>query len=94
MEIFRDMNQFKVLCLLLSFFVVEATNSLLYGFPELEWANPGYIRVATDFPDNKIIYHPSERHLATDEDSLQVTLSWVEQFMPGFEPTSHFKALV
>ena len=69
---------------------ITATNSLLYGFPELEWANPGYIRVATDFPDHQIIYDPNERHLAPSEASLQVASSWVEQFMPGLDPTPYF----
>jgi sarcosine oxidase/L-pipecolate oxidase len=67
-----------------------ATNSLLYGFPEVEWANPGYIRVATDFPDYEIIYDPKDRHLAPSEESLQVASSWVEQFMPGLDPTPYF----
>ncbi|KZN55470.1 FAD-dependent oxidoreductase [Pseudoalteromonas luteoviolacea] len=65
----------------------SATNSLLYGFPELNWANPGYVRVATDFPDYKIIYDPSERRLAPSEKSLDIASSWVEQFMPGLDPT-------
>ncbi|KZN61971.1 hypothetical protein N473_20730 [Pseudoalteromonas luteoviolacea CPMOR-1] len=65
----------------------SATNSLLYGFPELDWANPGYVRVATDFPDYKIIYDPSERQLAPSEKSLDIASSWVKQFMPGLDPT-------
>lgn len=69
---------------------ISATNSLLYGFPEVDWAHPGYIRVATDFPDFSIITHPSERHLAPSEESLAVASSWVEQFMPGLDPTPHF----
>ncbi|AOT08308.1 FAD-dependent oxidoreductase [Pseudoalteromonas luteoviolacea] len=65
----------------------SATNSLLYGFPELDWANPGFVRVATDFPDYKIIYDPSERQLAPSAKSLDIASSWVEQFMPGLDPT-------
>ena len=67
-----------------------ATNTLLYGFPEVEWANPGYIRVATDFPDFSIISDPNQRHLAPSEDSLAIASSWVEQFMPGLDPTPYF----
>ncbi|NMM41805.1 NAD(P)/FAD-dependent oxidoreductase [Pseudoalteromonas arctica] len=67
-----------------------ATNSLLCGFPELEWANPGYIRVATNFPEDAIIYDPNDRQLAPSKQSLAVASSWVEQFMPGLEPTPYF----
>ena len=69
---------------------ITATNSLLYGFPEVDWANPGYIRVATDFPDFSIIQNPSERHLAPSEESLAVASSWVQQFMPGLDTTPYF----
>lgn len=69
---------------------ITATTALLYGFPELDWANPGYVRVATDFPDHKIICDPNERHLAPSEQSLKVASSWVKQFMPGLDPTPYF----
>ena len=69
---------------------ITATNSLLYGFPEVDWANPGYIRVATDFPDHTIISDPKQRHLAPSADSLAVASSWVSQFMPGLDTTPYF----
>lgn len=67
-----------------------ATNTLLYGFPEVDWAYPGYIRVATDFYDYNIIYNPDDRHVAPSPESLEVASSWVSQFMPGLDPTPYF----
>jgi len=66
-----------------------ARNTLLYGFPEVDWASPGFIRVATDFPDFNILTDPKQRHIAPSTHSLDIASSWVEQFMPGLDPTPH-----
>ena len=34
--------------------------SLFYGFPEVDWSYPGYIRVAPDIPD-RILKDPGKR---------------------------------
>ena len=63
--------------------------SLFYGFPEVDWAFPGYIRVAPDIPD-RILTDPSERSRAPSEKSLALTAAWVRDHMVGLDPTPHF----
>ncbi|WP_271711653.1 FAD-dependent oxidoreductase [Marinigracilibium pacificum] len=58
--------------------------SLFYGFPEEDWANPGYIRVAPDIPD-KIIEDPSERSPFPSEKSLGYNEAWVRNHMVGLD---------
>lgn len=65
--------------------------SLFYGFPEVDWANPGYIRVAPDIPD-RIIKDPSERTNVPSKQSLAYNEKWVKDHMVGLEPTSEFTA--
>ncbi len=60
-------------------------STLFYGFPEVDWSNPGYIRVAPDFPD-KIIVNPSERSPTPSPKSLGLTSQWVAKHMSGLEP--------
>ncbi|MEM7369065.1 MAG: FAD-dependent oxidoreductase [Bacteroidota bacterium] len=63
--------------------------SLFYGFPEVEWANPGYIRVAPDIPD-RIIHSPDERSFIPSETSLKLNTDWVREHMVGLEPEAEF----
>ena len=65
--------------------------SLFYGFPEVDWAHPGYIRVAPDIPD-RIIKDPSERTNVPSKKSLAYNEKWVKDHMVGLEPKSEFTA--
>jgi monomeric sarcosine oxidase len=64
-------------------------SSLFYGFPEVDWANPGYIRVAPDIPD-QIIKDPSQRSGIPSEKSLKLNSDWVKDHMVGLEDTPEF----
>ena len=63
--------------------------SLFYGFPEVDWANPGYIRVAPDIPD-RIIKDPAQRDPNPSKKSLQLNEDWVRNHMKGLRPKSEF----
>jgi glycine/D-amino acid oxidase-like deaminating enzyme/monoamine oxidase len=63
------------------------TTSLFYGFPEVDWDNPGYFRVAPDIPD-KILKDPSERNRRPSAKSLKLNSDWVKDHMVGIDPTS------
>ena len=53
------------------------STSLFYGFPEVQWAHPGYIRVAPDIPDS-ILSDPSQRSGKPSGKSLALNSEWVE----------------
>ncbi|WP_281987677.1 FAD-dependent oxidoreductase [Aquimarina aggregata] len=63
--------------------------SLFYGFPEVNWANPGYIRVAPDIPD-AILKDPSQRSGKPSEKSLQLNSNWVKEHMIGLNDQAEF----
>ncbi|CAL2104290.1 protein of unknown function [Tenacibaculum sp. 190130A14a] len=63
--------------------------SLFYGFPEEDWANPGYIRVAPDIPD-RVIKDPSGRTGIPSEKSLQLNSDWVKDHMVGLNDEPEF----
>jgi glycine/D-amino acid oxidase-like deaminating enzyme len=63
--------------------------SLFYGFPEVEWAHPGYIRVAPDIPD-RIISDPSQRSRTPSPKSLALNSEWVRNHMDGLDDTPQF----
>ncbi|MBR9920897.1 MAG: FAD-dependent oxidoreductase [Bacteroidetes bacterium] len=65
--------------------------SLFYGFPEVDWAHPGYIRVAPDIPD-RIIQDPSQRSPYPSKKSLGFNETWVKDHMVGLDPSSEFTA--
>ncbi len=65
--------------------------SLFYGFPEVDWSHPGYIRVAPDIPD-RIIKDPSQRTGVPSEKSLGYNEAWVRDHMIGLDTTSQFTA--
>lgn len=64
--------------------------ALFYGFPEVDWSHPGYLRVATDFADHGIIYDPAERSPAPSPTSLSLDSQWVEQHMVGLDAAPRF----
>jgi sarcosine oxidase/L-pipecolate oxidase len=66
-------------------------SALFYGFPEVDWSNRGYIRVATDFPD-RILTDPSERTFIPSKESLSIDAKWVEEHMDGLSPKPCFTA--
>lgn len=63
--------------------------NLFYGFPEVDWAHPGYIRVASDIPD-RIIHDPADRSPAPSPKSLALTKAFVGDHMTGLEPSADF----
>ena len=63
--------------------------SLFYGFPEVDWAHPGYIRVAPDIPD-RIIQDPAERSPYPSERSLTYNSTWVRDHMVGLDSRHEF----
>ena len=63
--------------------------SLFYGFPEVDWANPGYIRVAPDIPD-RILRDPADRKGIPSKKSLKLNSDWVKDHMEGLDPESEF----
>lgn len=65
--------------------------NLFYGFPEVDWSHPGYVRVAPDIPD-RVIQDPSERTGVPSQRSLGLNARWVKDHMVGLEPVSEFTA--
>ncbi|WP_343329835.1 FAD-dependent oxidoreductase [Polaribacter staleyi] len=63
--------------------------SLFYGFPEVDWAHPGYVRVAPDIPD-AILQDPSQRSRIPSQKSLELNEAWVRDHMVGLAPKSEF----
>ncbi|MFZ6657083.1 FAD-dependent oxidoreductase [Undibacterium sp. TJN19] len=60
-----------------------------YGFPEVSWNYPGYIRVASDFvmaPLNS----PSQRTLVPNPQELAYTAEWVKNHMTGLDPIPQY----
>ena len=60
-----------------------------YGFPEVEWNNPGYVRVASDFV-MKPLASPNDRTSTPNPQELAFTAAWVKEHMPGLEPVPAF----
>ncbi|WP_281557153.1 FAD-dependent oxidoreductase [Thalassomonas sp. RHCl1] len=76
-----------------SWFVFQepVESAQFYGFPEVDWSNPGYIRVATDFPDDGIILtDPDDRPSEPSEQSLQLDSQWVREHMTGLSDAPYF----
>lgn len=65
-------------------FQEDANTSVFYGFNEVDWSHPGYVRVAPAIPD-RIIDHPSERTGIPSDISLGYNTDWVKAHMPGLE---------
>lgn len=68
----------------------EAENgNQFYGFPEVSWDRPGYIRVAPDFVINPLA-EPSQRSLIPNAQVLAYTSQWVKDHMTGLDPEPLF----
>ncbi len=60
-----------------------------YGFPEVGWDHPGYIRVASDFVLNPLT-SPEQRTSIPNPQELAYTAAWVRLHMPGLHPEPEF----
>jgi glycine/D-amino acid oxidase-like deaminating enzyme len=60
-----------------------------YGFPEVSWDHPGYVRVASDFVV-KPLDDPCRRTPVPDPEELAYTAAWVRDHMTGLDPTPRF----
>jgi len=60
-----------------------------YGFPEVDWNYPGYVRVASDFV-MKPLDSPEQRTLVPNPKELAFTAEWVKNHMTGLEPVPEF----
>lgn len=60
-----------------------------YGFPEVSWNYPGYIRVASDFVIHPLD-NPGQRTLVPNPQELAYTAAWVKDHMTGLDPTPHY----
>lgn len=60
-----------------------------YGFPEVDWSYPGYIRCAPDFAD-KVILSPEQRPATPDPKNLTLTAEFVANNMSGLDPAPQF----
>jgi glycine/D-amino acid oxidase-like deaminating enzyme len=68
---------------------VGANGNEFYGFPEVSWNYPGYIRVASDFVMQPLD-SPEQRTLVPNPEELGYTAAWVRDHMTGLDPTPHF----
>jgi glycine/D-amino acid oxidase-like deaminating enzyme len=64
-------------------------DNLFYGFPNVVWDNPDYIRVAPDFVMNPLS-NPDQRTHVPNPQELAYTIQWVQDHMTGLEPVPHF----
>ncbi|WP_348655508.1 FAD-dependent oxidoreductase [uncultured Roseivirga sp.] len=68
----------------------EGTNgNQFYGFPEVYWDNPEYIRVAPDFVMHPLD-DPSQRTFIPNPQELAYTSQWVKDHMTGLAPEPLF----
>ncbi len=68
---------------------LEANGNEFYGFPEVSWDHPGYIRVASDFVIQPLT-SPEQRTFVPNPEELAFTAAWVKDHMTGLEPVPHF----
>ncbi|HLJ26789.1 MAG TPA: FAD-dependent oxidoreductase [Candidatus Angelobacter sp.] len=68
---------------------VGQNGNQFYGFPEVSWNYPGYIRVASDFVIEPLA-SPSERTFVPNPEELAFTAQWVRDHMTGLEPVPEF----
>jgi len=62
-----------------------------YGFPEVEWNYPGYIRVAPDFVMTPLS-DPNQASFVPNAEELAYTSEWVRKHMTGLDPTPLYKS--
>ncbi|HYJ06030.1 MAG TPA: FAD-dependent oxidoreductase [Chthoniobacterales bacterium] len=60
-----------------------------YGFPEVAWDRPGYIRVASDFVIQPLT-SPAQRTSVPNPKELAYTATWVKDHMTGLQPVPEF----
>jgi glycine/D-amino acid oxidase-like deaminating enzyme len=60
-----------------------------YGFPEVSWNYPGYVRVASDFVIQPLT-SPAQRSLVPNPQELAYTAAWVKDHMTGLDPIPQF----
>jgi glycine/D-amino acid oxidase-like deaminating enzyme len=60
-----------------------------YGFPEVSWNYPGYVRVASDFVMADLS-SPEQRTFVPNPKELGYTAQWVADHMTGLEPVPSF----
>lgn len=60
-----------------------------YGFPEVPWDCPGYIRVASDFVIQPLT-SPEQRTSVPNPKELAYTAEWVKNHMTGLQPVPEF----
>jgi hypothetical protein len=63
-------------------FQEPALTNVFYGFNDVQWANPGYVRVAPAIPD-RYLENPSDHTNIASPESIKLTDKWVEEHMPG-----------
>ncbi len=68
---------------------IKENGNQFYGFPEVEWDHPEYIRVAPDFVINPLD-NPCERTLIPNEQELAYTSQWIKDHMEGLDPTPYY----
>jgi len=66
-----------------------ASGNQFYGFPEVSWDHPGYIRVAPDFVMTPLS-DPNQATQEPNEQELAYTAEWVRNNMQGLDPTPCF----
>ncbi len=66
-----------------------ANGNEFYGFPEVGWDYPGYMRVASDFVV-KPLRSPEERTFVPNPQELTYTADWVRDHMTGLAPVPEF----
>ena len=69
----------------------EKNGNEFYGFPEVSWDHPGYIRVAPDFVIDPIA-GPKQRTSTPNKEELAFTAQWVKDHMKGLDPTPHYES--
>jgi monomeric sarcosine oxidase len=70
---------------------VGPSGNEFYGFPEVPWDRPGYIRVAPDFV-MKPLTDPTQRTSVPNQDEVKYTCEWVKDHMSGLDPKPHFES--
>ncbi len=68
---------------------VKQNGNEFYGFPEVSWDHPGYVRVASDFVIQPLA-SPEQRVSIPNQQELAYTASWVKNHMTGLDPTPEF----
>ncbi|MET1076379.1 MAG: FAD-dependent oxidoreductase [Umezawaea sp.] len=64
----------------------DADPGLYYGFPELSWERPGFVRVGANYP-SRVRREPDERPGPPDPRDVARIGDWVRGHMPWLDPT-------